>query len=342
MPLTYPLLRMAGGYADVRSSVAAQLTLPIIMAMAGGPLAYLWAVHLLRRTRWARSPRLAVVLLLLLAAYLPVAARGYRQRIAGGPDDALAASPHLALLRSYADHWRGHGDGDADIDSGAARRAPAPHGEDDFLTFARRRPAPPTTAPSTTPPVRNVIVVVLESTGTQFLSLYGSEYPTTPRLQAEAAHSLVLNHFYCNAGYTLHAMLPLVLSSYPGSGWKIYTAECPHLPGTSLAGLLHARGYRTAMMTGGALDFKDTRRFFDGRGFDEVCGAEDLRRAGVGTVVSSWGIDDPPLFDHLLQWIDRDPDRPFYALAWTQQTHHPYTPPPGHALRDFVPAGGER
>src|SRR5262249_39089094 len=31
------------------------------------------------------------------------------------------------------------------------------------------------------------------------------------------------------------------------------------------------------------------------------------------------------MIDGLIQWIDKNRDKPFYAVAWTDQTHHPYT-----------------
>jgi arylsulfatase A-like enzyme len=47
-------------------------------------------------------------------------------------------------------------------------------------------------------------------------------------------------------------------------------------------------------------------------------------------------MDDPPLFDAMLNWIDQDPSHPFYMLAWTQQTHHPYTLGPNQVAVDMV------
>src|SRR6185503_19756198 len=61
--------------------------------------------------------------------------------------------------------------------------------------------------------------------------------------------------------------------------------------------------------------------FFEGRGFAEVVEGSGLEGA---TELSSWGVDDRFLFDGMIDWIDRDPGKPFYLMAWTDQTHHPY------------------
>jgi arylsulfatase A-like enzyme len=39
--------------------------------------------------------------------------------------------------------------------------------------------------------------------------------------------------------------------------------------------------------------------------------------------------------DGVLRWIADDPNRPFFAMAWTVQTHHPYEPSPGRAQIDY-------
>ncbi len=39
--------------------------------------------------------------------------------------------------------------------------------------------------------------------------------------------------------------------------------------------------------------------------------------------------------DGLLDWIDQGREKPFYAMAWTTMSHHPYEPRPGQPLIDF-------
>jgi arylsulfatase A-like enzyme len=42
------------------------------------------------------------------------------------------------------------------------------------------------------------------------------------------------------------------------------------------------------------------------------------------------------MVDGMLQFIEREKARPFFVMAWSQQTHHPYEPTPGVPLLDFV------
>ncbi len=332
MALTYPLLMMAG--EGVRASLSPYVNAYSVAALVIGPVIYLAVVFRLLRAQWPSRRNVHIALAVLILLYGSIGSYGYARWLAGGPTDGLARNPHWALIASTLDHWRGESPAALDV------TAPASY-QQDFFTFGQRPVLDRN--PSRSPVIKNVIVVVLESTGTQFLSVYGSSYPTTPCLQAEAENSLIFRNVYSNAGYTLHAMMPLVLSLYPGTGWKIYPESNPHLPGTSPALALHNRGYRTAFMTGAMLEFHGSRHFFEGRGFDLVQGAEDFQKMGVGAMVSSWGMDDPPVFDNLLSWIAQQPATPFFAMVWTQQTHHPYALAPYQHPRDFIQSpSGER
>jgi arylsulfatase A-like enzyme len=327
MPLTYPLLKMAGTLAEVRSSVQTYVTPQFVIALILAPVLYLAAVYLL--WRWRRIGRLCVrrngiILVIVASTYVLGAAHAFRHYFAGGPEAALGRNPHWTLIESFL-----AGDSGFQLhDSGPASFV------DDFLPVGDRHDAIAPVARNS--PIKNVIIVVLESTSTQFLNVYGGEYATTPCLVAEAKNCLIFPNVYSNAGYSIPAAMPLLLSIYPGTGWKLYPVAYPQLRGTSAAQVLRERGYRTAFMTGGLLQFQNMSRFYANRGLDVIEGAEEFCKSGQGAMVSSWGMDDPPLFDAMLNWIDQEPGRPFYMLAWTQQTHHPYTLGPHQVAIDMV------
>ena len=59
------------------------------------------------------------------------------------------------------------------------------------------------------------------------------------------------------------------------------------------------------------------------------------------TPMSSWGVEDRCMVDGMIEFINRAPARPFFMMAWSTQTHHPYEPTPGvpllNLLREPVP-----
>lgn len=364
--LTYPLIYVAGDLKNMRSSLGAFLTPGLIAILVSAPLCYLWAVWMTPRFiassaiitgiagRAGRAGALCV-----LAAYVGYGYVGYNSmpwldRV----DRRVAENPHWVLARSLL----------TDVFSpgrpALLREQFPPNCLDDFMIGSERaeaiemgrdRSLPPLNLASTltdaaygmvTPPSSsveltagiprrrpmNVIVYVLESVGVQHLSLYGSPYDTTPCLNRAAANALVFDNFYAHCGVTANSLVAINLGIYPGLTWREYTVEQPNLPGTTVAQLLHARNYRTAYMTSGEIQYVNMDGFLKNRGYDRVWGYEHL---GCGALLDSWGVEDRCLVDSVLEWVDQDRERPFYAMVWTQQTHHPYEPSPSVPFIDF-------
>ncbi len=185
----------------------------------------------------------------------------------------------------------------------------------DFQPAAQRRTEPVAEAP------RNVILFVLESTSAQYLSLYGASYDTTPNLCAEARNAMVFDRAYAHVGYTFCSFMTLTYSVYPGLPWQYRPGGERPLP-KGLAELLKAKGYRTAYFSSAKPTWGGMDTMANAAGIDEVFGPEELAPSAAQI---SWGCEDGPMTDGLLRWIGGLNGSPFFALAWTDQSHHPYT-----------------
>ncbi len=329
-PLTYPLLYLAGDMGTMSSSLGTFLTPTVVTAFVCAPLLYLacvtWAGRALPAGHDLRSGLLTV-----LGATLALGMGLQGRRIAEGPwkdrdDRLIAESPHWVLAASYV----GEVFGGQGVLTGSDTFPP------DFVRDFQvaARPATRARVPAGARP-KNLILIVLESTGTRDLGLYGSRYPTTPVLEAESTHSLVFDNFYCHVGLSANSMAAITLSLFPYMTWRSYTVEYPDMPGTSLADELKPKGYRTAFMTSGDLSYAGAGDFLKGRGFDEMIDQTTLEC----TPETSWGCEDRYLVDGLLQWIDRDCETPFFVMAWTAQSHHPYEPSLDRPFVDFFRGG---
>jgi len=329
-PLTYPLLYLAGDMGAMRSSLGSFLSPAIVAAFVAAPILYLLGVWSASRVlpvpRTRRSVLAQLLGIGLLAAGVLYGHQEAEGRWSDRDDRLIALNPHWVLAASCAREILGG--------QVLAGNEPFPH---EFLQDFDG-PAKPGTRARVAAGARpkNVILVILESTGTRYLSLYGSRYETTPVLRAEARHAVVFDDFYCHVGMSANAMAAITLSLFPYMTWREYTVEYPDFPGKSLADLLKARGYRTAFMHSGDLQYAGGGAFLRNRGFDVILDAGDL---GCHTDLSSWGCEDRFLVDGLLQWIDRDCESPFLVVAWTAQSHHPYEPSPGRPFVDFFQGG---
>ncbi len=329
-PLTYPLLYLAGDMGTMSSSLGSFLTPTVVAAFVGAPLLYVafvtWAGRALPAGHGLRSTLVAA-----LATTLVLWTGLQGRRIAEGPwrdrdDRLIAESPHWVLATSYVGEiFGGHGvlTGSDTFPQDFVR---------DFQVAAK--PATRARVPAGSRP-KNLILIVLESTPTRNLGLYGSRYETTPVLDAESTHALVFDNFYCHVGLSANSMAAITLSLFPYMTWRSYTVEYPDMPGTSLAQVLKPKGYRTAFMTSGDLSYAGADAFLKGRGFDEMI---DQTTLGC-PAQTSWGCEDRYLVDGLLQWIDRDCETPFFVMAWTVQSHHPYEPSPEQPFVDFFRGG---
>lgn len=320
-PLTYPLLYLAGEMSNMKSSIGTFLTTGIAIALVLAPVAYATAVR--ATSGWFGSRRLGLApeaagwaLLAVLVLWARTAVDG---AWGGRADHLIARNPHWEFLSSLATDRFG---------SGGPRLAdqfPAA-----YLADFRPEGAAPPLEPGRR--ARNVLLVVLESTGAKYLGLFGSRYSTTPNLERESAHARVFDRFYAHAGLTANSVAAMTLSVYPYMTWREYTVEYPQFPGEALANLLGPKGYRTAFLHSGHLEYVNQTNFLQNRGFHELLDWNDF---GEGPGHFSWGGSDRVLIDRTLDWIDRDRSRPFYAVVWTQQSHHPYEPVPGQESHDF-------
>jgi len=327
-PLTYPLLYLAGDMRSMRSSLGSFVTPKLVAGVVLGPALYVLAVRLTERMRPLRRPVARALFMLGLVAWAVFAHEKLAGRWEDRSDHLIALSPHWELLASCFEQLGG----------GATEKLDLPFGREELRDFeapsskARARPASRVFA--TTP--KNVLLIVLESTGARHLSVYGSRYPTTPRLAAEAKTALVFDNFYCHVGMTANSLAAISLSTFPYMTWREYTVEYPDFPGTTLADVLKARGYRTGFIHSGDLEYASQNRFLVNRGFDVIW---DVHQLGPDQLLSSWGGDDRLVVDGLFRFLDEAPGQPFYAVAWTVESHHPYEPGPTHEWIDFFKGG---
>ena len=332
--LTYPLLALVGDVRMLRSSVAAQVSRPTLLALAGLPLLYIALVAGTLRLVPASSGawwRPRVIAFALLIVWVIAGQQSFAREWTTRRDRQVAGNAQWLFVSSW---WQ------AITGAGAVRMAGA-FTADDLSDFEPRRharlPAPVLQARGSRlvaarrPP--NVILIVLESVAARWASLNRGPYDSTPNLNAESTRGLVFDNFYAHIGRSSNSLAAILLSTFPKLDFSDLTEEYPRLPGTSIASVFRDRGYRTAFVTPSDLDWADWGAFLDRRGFGEVI---DHHQLPCPTLLSSWGMEDRCAVEGMIQFIEKDPARPFFLMAWSQQTHHPYEPTPGVPLLAFV------
>lgn len=324
-PLSFDLLGLMRGTA-VKSEITARLTAPIVLALVATPMVFILAAVFASRKR-AFSPAIMGSMGIWIAV-------GFSQPVdpaRGRKAQRLALSPHVELLRSTMVGLFG-------TRNSNVPREFLPGDQDEFRPIGNRAEGaqagfrPPEAAARP----RNVIVLILESVGTKYLSLYGSPYATTPHLLAESRHAVLFDSFYAHAPYTFSTFMAVNFSIYPGLPW-LYAPRgwAPEgrkttMPPT-LASVMKSRGARTAYLHNGDMEWGGQKFVLTDTGYDTV---EDYRDLNAPPL-TSWGVEDRYLIDRMIQWIDEKPGQPFLAYCWTDQTHSPYARRPGSRKHDF-------
>jgi arylsulfatase A-like enzyme len=335
-PLTYQLLTLGGEAAKMESSLQPFVTVPALLALVCVPAGFVVLTRIGRRLDASRPPvklLTRVTLSIVVIAWLALG-RQFLQIETGwfeSQDRHIAESPHSTFLGSLL------------LASPGARAtlAGTEVRPEDVREFSRQ-PAVShraifngMSAPNSVPRPRNVILIVLESVGTRYLSLYGSKLNTTPRLMAEQTNAVVFERYYAPVAWTAYSLTSLVLAKDPPmERYNMTSFRTGKVEGESLAMVLRHAGYRTAFMAAGDPDWASAG-FLERNGFQEIVRGTDLVGAKQ---VSSWGTADRFLFDEMLRWIDKRRTEPFFLMAWTDQTHHPYKIAPDQKLVDVVPA----
>jgi phosphoglycerol transferase MdoB-like AlkP superfamily enzyme len=305
-PLTWTMLRAARGpladavlhYATVPNLVA---LLVVLMAGAAFPLA------LGRRHLKLRAP--ALVLAASLVAIGPYASSRFDTR--GFDRNAFGALIATGLPRVRAaaadDDWRA---------------SPFPAGTADDLTSLRGAMRG-----------RNVVLVILESTGARHLGVYGGAPDPTPELSELARNAIVFDRAYSVYPESVKGLFATLCSRYPAfdTAPDIYA----DVPCGSLAASLRGAGYRTALFHSGRFVYLGMRSVIERRGFDVL---EDAGAIG-GQVESSFGVDDESTVRRALDWVDSlDSRAPFFITYLPAAGHSPYAtskPGPFEATSDF-------
>lgn len=173
---------------------------------------------------------------------------------------------------------------------------------------------------------RNAILIVLEGAAAQYLDLYGGDFRVTPRLAARASELVVVERAYAQSVSSTVALRTMLSSRYPyisprgpPDGMELHDRQM-------LPELLRSAGLRTAFFHSSDTGFGGAHDFLARAGFETIRDHSD--RQCLGQVLedrySSLGNVDRCTFVDLLQWIERRPSEPFFAVLWTFQSHYPY------------------
>jgi phosphoglycerol transferase MdoB-like AlkP superfamily enzyme len=314
-PLTWPMLGATrGALSDSikHHATAANLSLMFLVLASGIALPLFLRRAAGRFRRQSRSaPGITAVILaaLILAALGPLATS--RVDTVGMGRNAITALATTALPRLTARA--------ADVEAAADWRASPLGANSPVEDLSRLRGAASG---------RNVILILLESAGAQYLQqslrTRGDSDPM-PNLSELAGSSLIFENAYSVYPESIKGFFSVLCSRYPAMDTE--AEDYGRITTQSIAAVLKRAGYRTALFHSGRFMYLGMEAVVENRGYDVL---EDAGAIG-GNRQSSFGVDEPSTVRRALAWIDslKSGER-FFLTYLPIAGHHPYdTPEPG-------------
>jgi phosphoglycerol transferase MdoB-like AlkP superfamily enzyme len=180
-------------------------------------------------------------------------------------------------------------------------------------------------ATTTRPRPKNLVIVLEESLGAEFVGALGGR-PLTPNLDALAKQGWWFTHLYATGTRSVRGLEALITGFTPTPAPSVVKLGKSQRDFFSIARVLRSAGYDTSFIYGGEGQFDNMRRFFMNNGFDRVLDEDDYSKP---VFHGSWGVSDEDLFARAHEEFAKPRERPFFSLVFTTTNHSPYEYPGG-------------
>jgi len=183
----------------------------------------------------------------------------------------------------------------------------------------------------------NVVMLVEESFGAEFVGAYGDSRGLTPAFDALSREGLLFEQVYASGTRTVRG-LEAITTSFP----PIPSESIIKRPGSegiaNLGAVLADQGYRPLFFYGGYGYFDNMNHFFGANGFETI----DRSTMPEPRFATIWGMADEELFANVVARLDEATagSQPILALVMSTSNHKPFEFPEG--IPGVVPHGGGR
>lgn len=176
----------------------------------------------------------------------------------------------------------------------------------------------------------DVVVILGESFGSEFVGRLHGRRPCAPGLERWAEKGLLLTNLVATGNRTVRGLEGVLCSFVPLPGDSIWKRDRSDNVAT-IARVLKSHGYRTEFLYGGDGMFDGMKSFAVRNGWDafyedSIVGDSSYPDDAFRTI---WGVADETLYEKLLerQEIAAREGRPYFGTALTVSNHKPFLTP---------------
>ena len=172
----------------------------------------------------------------------------------------------------------------------------------------------------------NVVVLLEESLGAEFVGAYGDRRGLTPALDRVAEKGMLFTRAYATGTRTVRGMEAVTASFPPVPGESI--VKRPHNEGMfNWSTVMAQNGYDPTFIYGGFGTFDNMNYFFRSNGY-RVVDRLDMDKPHFANI---WGVSDEDLFRNAVQVFDEQHGRgeKIFSVVMSTSNHKPFTFPAG-------------
>ncbi len=180
----------------------------------------------------------------------------------------------------------------------------------------------------------NVLVILMESFGGQFIEAVSGRSDIAPCYNRLAREGIFFTHCYSCSFRTDRGTVS-TLSGYP----SFPTLSVMKLPVKSrtlpcLAQSLNEAGYQSSFLYGGDINFTNMQSYLRTGGYTDIVSDVDFPAADRKD--NPWGVNDDRTFDRLYQMMEAQRHTPWHIGFLTLSSHEPFQVP-YHRLKEQIP-----
>lgn len=173
---------------------------------------------------------------------------------------------------------------------------------------------------------KNLVLVSIESLGSDYVDAFNGGRGLTPHLDELAEQGLIFTNLYATGLRTVRGLEALSLSVPPTPGRAVLMRE-KNKQLQTLGGVFKDAGYESLYFYGGYSIFDNMKDFFGGNHY-QVVDRTDIDPSIIDHE-TIWGVADEDLFETTLAELDKKAGegKKFFAHVMTTSNHRPYTYP---------------
>lgn len=177
----------------------------------------------------------------------------------------------------------------------------------------------------TSAPDKNIVVLLQESLGAEFVGALGGQ-DLTPELDHLAKEGIWFENLYATGTRSARGIEAVIGGFLPTESEAVLKRPLSQHNFFTFACLMHEQGYETVFIYGGESHFDNMKAFLLNNCFDRVVDKPQFENP---VYVGSWGASDEDIYTKTHEILTQRANKPLFVFSFTISNHSPWEYPEG-------------